>query len=73
MKSESFLTCIDSNTTDHVQGQKGGKDIVKIVHVTSVVQPFKYYEATRIIFVHKKTKNNDFIQQSFTRVPWHNI
>ncbi len=40
MKSESFLTLHrDSNTTDTVKAQKGSKDIVKIVHVTSVVQP----------------------------------
>ncbi len=37
MKSESFLT-LDSNTTDTFKAQKGS-DIVKIVHVTSVVQP----------------------------------
>ncbi len=38
MKSESFLT-LDSNVTDMFKAQKGSKDIVKIVHVTSVVQP----------------------------------
>ncbi len=38
MKSESFL-CIDSNTTDTFKAQKGSKDIDKIVHVSSVVQP----------------------------------
>ncbi len=38
MKSESFLTPIESNTTDTFKAQKGSKDIVKIVHVTSVVQ-----------------------------------
>ncbi len=38
MKSESFLTLhIDSNTTDTFKAQKDSKDIVKIVHVTSVV------------------------------------
>ncbi len=57
MKSESFLTLHRQQHNWHVQGQKGGKDIVKIVHVTSVVQPFKYYEATRIIFVHKEKQN----------------
>ncbi len=30
MKSESFLTCIDSNTTDMFKAQKGSKDIVKM-------------------------------------------
>ncbi len=29
MKSESFLTCIDSNTTDTLKAQKGSKDIFK--------------------------------------------
>ncbi len=36
MKSKSFL--IDSNATDTYKAQKGSKDIVKTVHVTSVVQ-----------------------------------
>ncbi len=39
MKSESFLTCIDRNTTDTFKAQKVNKDIVKIVRVTSGVQP----------------------------------
>ncbi len=41
MKSESFLTLqsIDSNTTTMLKAQKGSKDIIKIVHVTAVVQP----------------------------------
>ncbi len=74
MKSESFLI----TTTFKVQ--KGIKNIVKIVHVILVVQP-QCYEATRILFVHRENKNNDFIQQfllfhvslwcRFTRVPWH--
>ncbi len=34
-----FWHCIDSNITDTFKAQKGSKDIVKIVHVTSVVQP----------------------------------
>ncbi len=38
--------------------QKGSKDIVKIVHVTSVVQPIQCYESMRILFVHKENKNN---------------
>ncbi len=37
MKSESFLP-IDSNVTTTFKAQKGSKDIIKIVHVTSVVQ-----------------------------------
>ncbi len=44
------------------KAQKGSKesDIIKIVHVASVDQPY-CYEATRIHFVHKENKNNDFI------------
>ncbi len=38
MKSESFLTCIDSNATDTFKAQKGSNGIIKIVHVTSMVQ-----------------------------------
>ncbi len=56
MKSESFLILhIDSNITDIFKAQKDIKDIIKIIHVTSVVQP-QFYEATRILFVQKKTK-----------------
>ncbi len=43
-----------------IKTPKHSKDIGKTVHVTSVVQP-SFYEATRIIFVHKENKNNDFI------------
>ncbi len=40
MKSESFQTLyIGSNVTTPFKVQKGSKDIIKIVHVTSVVQP----------------------------------
>ncbi len=39
MKSESFLTCIDSNAIEMFKAQKGSKNIIKIVHVTSAVQP----------------------------------
>ncbi len=31
--------CMDRNRTDTFKAQKGSKDIVKLVHVTSVVQP----------------------------------
>ncbi len=37
------------------QAQKGSKDIIKIVHVTSVVQP-QFYEATIILCVQRKQK-----------------
>ncbi len=39
MKSENFLILHRQQATDTVKAQKGGKDIVKIVHVTSGVQP----------------------------------
>ncbi len=41
MKSKSFFLwpCIDINASDMFKAHKGSKDIVKIVHVTSVVQP----------------------------------
>ncbi len=74
MKSKSFLTLRDSNATATFKAQKGSEDIVKIIHVTSVVRNFM-----RIIFVCKENKINDFIQQfplfrvsltrAFTRVP----
>ncbi len=53
------------------KAQKGSKDIVKIVHVTSVVQPL-FYEAMRILFVFKaKCQNVSSISEFdvFTTVP----
>ncbi len=47
--------CIDSNATTTFKPQKGSKDIVKTVHLTSVVQPYSY-EALRIFLCRKKTK-----------------
>ncbi len=38
-KFESFLTLHRQQHNWHVKAQKGSKDIVKMVHVTSVVQP----------------------------------
>ncbi len=35
----AFWPSIDSNATTTFKAQKGSKDIVKIVHVTSVVPP----------------------------------
>ncbi len=43
------------------KAQKDSKDIIKIVHVTSAVQPY-LYEAMRILFVHKENENNNFIK-----------
>ncbi len=34
----SFWPCIDSNATDTIKAQKDSNDIVKIVHVTSMLQ-----------------------------------
>ncbi len=34
-----FLIKSESNATDTLKAQEGSKDIVKIVHLTSVVQP----------------------------------
>ncbi len=38
MKSRAFWLSIDSNATTTIKAQKSSKDIVKIVHVTSMVQ-----------------------------------
>ncbi len=38
MKSKSFLT-LHRQQRDKFKAQKGSKDVIKIVHVTSVVQP----------------------------------
>ncbi len=48
-----------------LKAQKGTKTIDKIVHVTSVVQP-KYYKNTFCV-QKKPNKNNDFVQQFFSR------
>ncbi len=53
------INCQVNNT---VKAQKNMKNIVKIVHLPSVVQS-ELYEAKRILFVCKENKNNDFFQQ----------
>ncbi len=53
MKSESFLTLHREKGSYHVQGPEGSKDIDKIVHVTSVVQP-SFHDVMGILFVHKE-------------------
>ncbi len=58
----AFWPCIDSNATTMFKAQKVIEDIIKTVHVTSVVQPY-FYEATIILFVHKENNNKDFIQR----------
>ncbi len=52
----------DRNETITFKPQKGSKVIIKIVHVTSVVQLY-YYEAMTILSVCKENNNNDLIQQ----------
>ncbi len=53
---------IDCQVNSTVKAQKSMKNIVKIVHLPSVVQS-ELYEATRIFFLCKENSNNDFIQQ----------
>ncbi len=62
MNSELSDPPIHSKDPNTIKVQKRSKDIIKIIHVTSVVQPL-FYEAQRILFVHKQIKNNNFIQQ----------
>ncbi len=50
--------CIDCQVSNTVKAQKSMKDIIKIVHLPSVVQS-EFYEATRILFVCKENENND--------------
>ncbi len=38
LNPRAFWPCIDSNATTVFKAHKGSNDIVKIVHVTSVVQ-----------------------------------
>ncbi len=59
---KAFWPSIDSNATTTFKTQKVGKDIVKIVHVTSVVQ-HSFYEATIMLFLCKENKNDNFNQQ----------
>ncbi len=54
-----FWPSIDSKGTTTVKAQKRSKDIIKIIHVTSVVKP-QFYEATRILFVYEENKNKVF-------------
>ncbi len=53
---------IDSKGPYTIKAQKHSKEISRIIHVTLVVQ-LLFYEATRILFVCKENKSNDFIQQ----------
>ncbi len=39
IKSGAIWPCIDNNAADMFKAQKGSKNIIKIDHVTSVVQP----------------------------------
>ncbi len=53
---------IDCQVNYTVNVQKNMKSIARIHHLPSVVQ-YDCYEVTRILFVRKQNKNNDFIQQ----------
>ncbi len=48
---------MDSKGTTMVKAQKLSKYIVKIVNVTPVVRS-QFYEAKRVLFVHKENKEN---------------
>ncbi len=49
---KAIWPCIDSKDPNMIKAQKHSKDISKIVHGTSVVQP-KFYKAMTILFVCK--------------------
>ncbi len=59
---ESCDCPIDCQVNNTVKVQKSMKDIVKIVHLPSMVQS-EHYEVTKILFVRRENKNNNFIQQ----------
>ncbi len=61
----AFWPSIDSNVTTMFKAQKESKDIIKIVHVTSAVQPY-LYEAMRILFVHKEMKITTLLNDFFS-------
>ncbi len=65
-----FWPCIDSNTTDTFKSQKGSKDIIKIIHVTSVVL---FYEATRILCAQNKTKITTLFNNLFSSMSVFNV
>ncbi len=58
-KPEACDCPIDYQVKNTVKAQKSMKGIVKIVHLPSVVQS-EFYEVTRILFVQKENKNNNF-------------
>ncbi len=64
-KWDIFEISDDSNATTTFKAQKGNKDNVKIVHVTSVVQPL-FMKTTRILFA-PRNKNDDFILTGLER------
>ncbi len=59
-KNQEACDCsIDCPVNTTVKVQKSMKSIARVVHLPSVVQS-EFYEATRILFVRKENKNNDF-------------
>ncbi len=59
----------EGNATPTFKVQKSRKDIIKIVHVTTVVQP-SFFEATRILFVKTKKTTLFFIKLRLNHVTW---
>ncbi len=60
MKSESFLTIHRQQSNWHVRGQKDSKEIIKIIHVTSVVQP-NVMKLREQVLCAKKKKNDSLL------------
>ncbi len=69
MKTGRLVTVpLTAKVNNTVKAQKRMKDIVKIVHLPSVVQS-EFNEATRTLFMYKEHKNNNFIQQFVSASP----
>ncbi len=63
-KNREACDCpIDCQVSNTVKVQKRMKSIARVVRLSSVVQS-EFYEATRILFVHKENKNNDLCLSS---------
>ncbi len=67
MKTGRLVSPIYCQVNNTVEAHKSIKNIVKIVHLPSVVQS-EFYDATRILFVCEENKNNDFFQQFVSSV-----
>ncbi len=60
---------IDSNVINTIKVQKRSKDIGKIIHVTSGVQPL-FYEAKAIRFVRKRMTLFKFLSAILKNIRW---